>query len=284
MTNLSVKRAGELLRSVFEILWNKPDGLSAREILDSIPQVTRLSEDELAPSPNSNIPHYEKLLRIATIPIVQVGWLEKNEKGFWRITKDGYKSCSSFTSVNDFYQEALRLFNESRRDIPEQRMTIELAQESAWAQINKHLHNLNHSQLQLMLTELLRVLDFHPSWMAPPEKQRGKIDLILHTRPIGNRGERMLVQIIHKGQPLTLEGVRSFFALLGENDFGMIFSTGGFTTEALHELGQDRMQKITAIDPPAFYDLWEANYPQLAEKARRLLPLKAVFFLSTLEP
>ena len=283
MSNITIKRAGELLRSIFEILWNKPDGLTAREVLSRIPHITKLTEDEVKPSLNTNTPRYEKIVRIATIPIAQVGWLAKDEKGLWRITQDGYDACSRFANVQDFYQEALRLYNERRRAIPENVMTLEIAQEAAWAQIKKHLYNLSPNELQAMLAELLRVMEYYPSWMAPTEKHRGKISLIAYTDPIGVKGQRILAQIIHKGQAVTLEGIKSFASILGPNDFGMIVSIGGFTNEATQELSLNNFQKITALDAAAFFNLWEIYYNKLSEGYHRLLPLKAVNFLATSE-
>jgi restriction system protein len=283
MSNITIKRAGELLRSIFEILWDKSDGLTAREVLSHIPHVTKLTEEELSPSPNTNTPRYEKIVRIATIPISQVGWLAKDEKGLWRITQDGYDACSRFTNVQDFYLEALRLYNERRRAIPENVMTLEIAQEAAWAQIKKHLHNLSPNELQVMLAELLRVMEYYPSWMAPLEKHRGKINLIAYTDPLGVKGQRILAQIIHKGQAVTLEGIKSFASILGSNDFGMIVSLGGFTNEAIQELSLNTFQKITALDAVAFFNLWETYYDELSEETHLLLPLKAVYFLATSE-
>ena len=281
MSNITIKRAGELLRSVIEILWDKPEGLTAREVLSRIPRVTKLSEDEIRLSPSTNTPRYEKIVRIATIPITQVGWLEKNEKGLWHITHDGYEACGQFSNVQDFYQQALRLTYERRRSIPENAMTLEVAQEAAWTQIKKHLDNLSLSDLQTMIAELLRVMEYYPSWMAPSEKQRGKINLIAYTDPIGVKGQRILVQIIHKGQPVTMEGIKSFTAILSANDFGMIISIGGFTSEALQELSLITYQKITALDTVSFYNLWEMYYSKLSEESHRLLPLTAVNFLAT---
>jgi len=283
MSNITIKRAGELLRSIFEILWDKSDGLTAREVLSRIPHVAKLTEDELKPSPGTSTPRYEKAVRIATIPITQVGWLAKDEKRLWHITQDGYNACSRFTNVQDFYQEALRLYNERRQAIPENMMTLEVAQEAAWAQIKKHLYNLSPNELQAMLAELLRAMEYYPSWMAPSEKHKGKINLIAYTDPIGAKGQRILAQIIHKGQAVTLEGIKSFTSILGTNDFGMIISMGGFTKEATQELSLNNFQKIAALDAVAFFNLWESHYNKLSEGSHRLLPLKAVNFLATNE-
>ncbi len=283
MSNTTTKRAGELLRSVFKILWDKPEGLTAGEVLSLIPEVMKLTEDELKPSPGTNTPTYEKLVRITSIPLTYAGWLIKNDKGRWYITEDGYQACRRFVNVQEFYQEALRLYNERRRVAPESIMVMEVAQESAWAEIEKHLHRLNHTQLQAMLAEILRVLEYYPSWMAPPEKQRGYIDLIAYTDPIGIKGQRILVQIKHKGQAVTLEGVKSFISTLSPTDFGMIVSMGGFTHEAMQELSSENSKKVTALDSNAFYDLWEKSYKQLSPEVRHLLPLRAINFLSGFE-
>lgn len=283
MSNTTTKRTGELLRSVFEILWDKPDGLTAREVLSQIPYITQLTEDELKPLPNTNTPRYEKIVRIATIPMAQVGWLAKNKNGLWHITRDGYDACGRFANVQDFYQEAVRLYNERRRAFPENVMTLEVAQEAAWTQIKKHLHNLSPNDLQIMLAEILRTMEYYPSWMAPPEKQHGKIDLIAYTDPLGVQGQRIVAQIKHKGQAVTLEGIKSFTSILSQNDFGMIISMAGFTNEAMQELNINNLQKVTALDAAAFFNLWETYYGELNQELRRLLPLKAINFLDTTE-
>jgi len=281
MSNITIKRASELLRGVFEILWNKSEGLTAREVMTRIPQAVRLSDNELRYSANSSIPSYEKNVRIATIPIAQAGWLKKNERGLWYITQDGYDACGRFSNVQGFYQEALRLYAERRREIPENIMTLEMAQEAAWAQIKKYLCNLNPNVFQIMLTELLRAMKYYPSWMAPPEKQRGKIDLIAYTDPIGVKGQRILVQVKHKGQVVTLEGIKSFVSVLNPDDFGMIVSMGGFTSDALQELGT--VQRLTALDAISFFNFWELYYSELNGEVRRHLPLKAINFLAGIE-
>mgnify|MGYP001447624412 CR=1 FL=1 len=283
MSSVTIKRVGELLRSVFEILWNKPDGLTAKEVLSLIPKTTPLTEDELKYSPTTNLARYERIVRLATIPLVHAGWLIKTEKGRWYITEDGYQACRRFINVQDFYKEAMRLYEDRRQAAPESIMVMELAQESAWAQIEKHFHQLHHTKLQSMLAELLRAMDYFPSWIAPPEKERGNIDLIAFVDPIGAKGQRIIAQVKHKGQAVTLEGVRSFLSTLGSNDFGMIFSTGGFTNEAMQELASGNFQRITALDTSAFFDLWKQYYNQINQDTRHLLPLKIIYFLSRAE-
>jgi len=279
MSNLTIKRVGELLRSVFEILWDKPDGLTAKEVLSLIPITNQLTEDELRYSSKSNMPRYERVVRLSTIPFVHAGWLIKTEKGRWYITEDGYQACRRYVDVQEFYKEAMRLYEERKQAAPESIMVMELAQESAWAQIEVYLRQLSYIKLQTMLAELLRAMDYHPSWIAPPEKERGRIDMIAFVDPIGAKGQRIIVQVKHKGQAITLEGIRSLLSTLGPNDFGVIFSTGGFTNEALQALASGNFQKITALNTSAFFDLWKQYYDQLSREAQNLLPLKIVYFL-----
>ena len=283
MSNITMKRAGELLRSVFEILWDKSEGLTAKEVLALIPDFAKLTEEELKLSPETNTPRYEKIIRISTIPFTHAGWLIKNEKGRWYITEDGYQACRKFTNVQDFYTEAVRIYNIRRRVAPESVMEMEIAQETAWAQIEKHLHQLSPSELQLMLAELLRAMEYYPSWMAPAEKQRGQINLIAFSDPIGAKGQRIMAQIKHKGQAVTLEGIKSFLSAINPNDYGMIVSMSGFTNDAMQELHSNSFQRLTALDAPAFFDLWKQYYELIDQKARYLLPLKPIHFLSGLE-
>lgn len=283
MSNITTKRAGELLRSVFEILWEKTEGLSAKEVLALIPNFTKLTEEELHLSPESNTPRYEKIIRVSTIPFTHAGWLIKNEHGRWYITEEGYQACRRFTNVQDFYTEAVRIYNARKRVSPESIMEMEIAQETAWAQIEKHLNQLSPNELQIMLAGLLRAMEYYPSWMAPPEKQRGQINLIAFSDPIGAKGQRIMAQIKHKGQAVTLEGIKSFLSTLSPNDYGMIVSMSGFTHEAMQELNSNQFQRLTALNAASFFDLWKEYYDLVNQEARYLLPLKNIHFLSGLE-
>jgi restriction system protein len=283
MPNMTMKRAGELLRSIFEILWDKPDGLSAREVLAQIPTVAKLTEEERSISPKTNAPRYEKTVRLATIPLTHAGWLIKSDKGRWYITEDGYQACRRYVNVQEFYAEAIRVYNERRRVSPESIITMEIAQETAWAEIEKHLHQLSLAELRTMLNALLRAMGYHPSRMIPSEKQRAHVDLIAFADPIGVKAQRIMVQIRQKGQAVTLEGVRSFLSVLNPNDFGMIVSMAGFTNDALQEAGSEQSHRLTLLDAISFFDLWERFYAQLGQEAYSLLPLRPINFLASLD-
>jgi hypothetical protein len=46
MADTSRRRTGELLRVVVQLLWDKPEGMQAKEVLESIPQKISLTEYE----------------------------------------------------------------------------------------------------------------------------------------------------------------------------------------------------------------------------------------------
>ena len=89
MADITRRRTGEFLRFVFELLWDKPDGMPAKDILDAIPNAIKLTDYEsgyYASTPNS--PRFEKIVRFASIDLVHAGWLVKS-KGRWYLTEEG---------------------------------------------------------------------------------------------------------------------------------------------------------------------------------------------------
>jgi restriction system protein len=283
MVQITLHRVGELLRIVFELLWDKPDGLPAKDVFALIPELTQLTEYEIGFSSLSNTPRYERIVRLATVPLVRVGWLVKNNKGRWHITEDGRQACKKFTNAQELYKEALRLYEERRQVAPDIVMNAETAEEKAWEQIQKYLQEKKPPEFQSMIAALLRAMGYYVAWVAPAEKNRGHIDIVAHVDPIGARGPRILVQVKHKGQVLTMEGLKTFLSILGQNDFGLLVSTGGFTGDAKEELRTEAFHKVTALDLETFFDLWISHYDKLSQDARNLIPLKLIYFLSSLD-
>ncbi len=279
MADITLNRIGELLRSVLELLWNKPGGLPAREIIAFLPEITPLTEFEKGYSPPTNVPRYERYVRLATIPLVKAGWLVKNNKGRWYITEEGRAACRRFGNAQDLYKEALRLFEQDRRSAPAILAAVEEAEEKAWYQIHKFLLESRRIEFQTLVGDLLIAMGYHIAWVAPPEKDHGQIDLVLNTDPLGVKSPRIFVQVKQKGQPITMEGVRSFVSLLGTENHGLYISTGGFTREAVEKVQLDPQMRLTLLDLEAFFDLWIKHYQQLSHEAHRRLPLKAVYFL-----
>jgi restriction system protein len=283
MADITLSRIGELLRSVFELLWTRPEGMPAKDILAFLPEVTQLSEYERGLSPSTNTPRYERIVRLATIPLVKAGWLLKNDKGRWYITEEGRQACRRYPNAQELYKESLRLLEEGKQSLPLYTMAIEEAEEKAWEQIKRYLQETKRIEFQTLVVDLLKAMGYHIAWIAPPEKNHGQIDIVAHVDPIGVKPPRILVEVKHKGQAVTLEGLNTFLSVLNQNDYGLYVSTGGFTSEVQSEIENDAFNKTTLLDLEGFFDLWLKYYEGLSQDARARFPLKAIYFLSKTE-
>lgn len=279
MTENTIQREGELIRSLIELLWRKPAGIPAKDIFALIPKITPLTDFESGYSPNNNLPRYEMILRLVTVPFVKAGWLVKSNKGRWYLTEAGRQACREFTNVENLYREALRLYEEEQQSIPEIMMNVESSEEAAWNQIERYLQGRKPFEIKSMLAHLLRACGYHVVLVAPSVDNSNQPDIVAWPDPIGARRPRILVRVIHKGQAMTAEGVKSFFSLLRENDFGLIFSSGGITEDAREEM-RSSSQNMSFMDFESFFDLWVTQYDKLDWEAQRLLPLKLIYFLS----
>jgi len=122
-------------------------------------------------------------------------------------------------------------------------------------------------------------MGYYVAWMAPPEKERGHVDLVVNVDPLGTKGPRILVQVTHKGQAVTMEGLRSFLSVLGGENHGLFVSSGGFTHDVIEKVQIDTLVRVTLLDLEGFFDLWVKHSDKLSQEAHRRLPLKAVYFL-----
>ena len=272
----SFQRKTKLLRSIIQVLWQKPEGLPAREIIALIPQPTPSWDEELQADDEIN---YEAALRLITIPITKAGWMVKTSKGRWYLTDAGRQACRNIANVQELYQEALRQLEDEQQNIPEAIIALESAEEAAWNQVEKFLHGKKPFEIKSMLAHLLRACGYHVAWVAPEIENTNQPDIIAWTDPIGAKKPRILVQIIHKGQAMTTEGIKMFASMLGQNDFGMILSTGGLTNEA-RGIVKSISANMSIMDLEAFFDLWVMQYDKLDGEARKLMPLKPIHFLS----
>jgi restriction system protein len=144
--------------------------------------------------------------------------------------------------------------------------TLEEAEELAWSEVEKYLRTMNPYDLQV----------------APPGPDKG-IDILAHTDPLGTTHPRIKVQVKRQGESINVEGLRSFMAVLGEQDVGIFVSTGGFTSAAEQEARTQEKRKITLVDMEKLFDLWVQHYDRLNESDKRFLPLKPVYYIAATE-
>src|ERR1700752_734165 len=295
MADITRRRQGELVRGVFQLLLTQQDGLPAKDILRKIEQVVPPNVFEESDYPNRpGVRRYERIIRFSTMPAVKAGWLIK-DRGQWILTEEGRRAFEKFTDPEQFLRESMRLYRLWASERPKTddeavddespqaaATTLEEAEEAAWAEIDNYLAEMNPYDFQELVGGLLRGMDYYITWISPPGPDRG-IDIIAHADPLGVTGPRIKVQVKRRADKITVDGIRSFMAVMAEGDVGLFVSTGGFTKEAEDEARRQERRRITLLDLKRLFDLWVEHYERVPEEKRQLLPLRKVHFLAAVE-
>lgn len=306
MAEITRKRTGEFLQELFTILIASPTGLPAREALQQLAARVTLSPYE-ADNYESGGGRFEKIVRFTTVDCVKAGWLIK-EKGTWSVTDDGRQALFRFPEPDAFYRRAVKLYAEWKASQPNAdisdavtdvlkpadeisddldtsakavSVTFDEAEEQAWSEISIYLRAMNPFEFQDLVADLLKAMSFHVSWVSPPGKDGG-VDILAWPDALGSWPPRIKVQVKRQQQAVSVDGLRSFMALLGEDDVGLFVCTGGFTRDAEFEARTQEKRRVTLINLDKLFDLWVEHYEKLTDHARRRLPLRPIRFLSPL--
>jgi restriction system protein len=291
MAEISRKRVGELMRGVFQILLPLPEGLQAKTVFERLQSVVPPTDFEKSMYPkHPDVRRYEKIVRFSSIGPVKAGWLVKN-KGLWSLTDEGRSAYQKFPTPEGFVTESRRLYRQWSEQQPsseevtdgetqetEATTTLEEAEESSWTEIESHLTGMNPYDFQHLVAGLLRGMGYHVAWVAPPGPDGG-VDVIAQSDPLGIRGPRIKVQVKRSGR-MSVKEIRSFLAVVSDGDVGLFVSAGGFTKDAEDEVRNQEKRRTMLVDLRRFLDLWVEYYEKVPEESRRLLPLKAVWFLT----
>lgn len=293
MAESKAKRKGELLRGVFKILLEEPDGLPSREVL------TRLAK-EFVPTDYENGAYpttpgrrrYETKVKFLTINPVKAGWLTR-DRGHWTLTEAGKAVYESTTDPEQFLRESQKGYRqwaegqpqketdndgESEQDDAEtSSLTLEESEENAWAEVQKYLTTMPPYDFQEVVAGLLEGMGYYIAWIAPPGPDGG-IDIHATTDPLGISGKHIKVQVKRKREAIAVEAIRSFRDTLKERDTGLYISSSGFTKDS-EKAARDGHRHLILVDAEHFFDLWISHYEKIPEKRRRLLPIKLVAFL-----
>jgi len=147
MAEVTRRRTGEMLRTLFEILLASEGGMQARDALAALEKRLTLSEYENGEYASGGR-RFEKIVRFATVDLVKAGWLHK-ENGRWTVTLTGEHVYETLVDPEVFYKEAVRLFHQWKASQPEEidsengtsseettgkaaSVTLEEAEEQAW--------------------------------------------------------------------------------------------------------------------------------------------------------
>jgi restriction system protein len=302
MPEITRRRTGELLRKLFEILINEPEGLPARVALDRLVSSVSLTDYE-AGTYEAGGRRFEKIVRFATVDCVKAGWLLKN-KGTWVVSSAGEGAWRALPDPEAFHKEAIRLYRQwkaSRTGVAEPLdvetpaadtetssadseaekkagITYEEAEEQAWAEIEQFLQEMNPYDFQDLVADLLTAMGYYVEWVAPPGKDSG-LDIIAYSDPLGTRPPRIKVQVKRVGTKVGAEILRAFMELIGEEDVGLYVSTAGFTKDAEDYARTREKRRITLIDLERLIELWTKFEEKLSDRARQRLPLSPIYFL-----
>lgn len=292
MANVTKARAGLLIRTLFEILIAHPDGIRAVDALAALEKRVTLTDFE-AGDYDSGGRRFERLVRFGTVSAVKAGWMTK-QKGIWLVTDEGKAAFEAYPDGEKFFREAEKLYRTWRKAQPDAVdgetseeaaeksavITLEQAEEMAWREIEQHLAEIPPYEFQELVGELLTAMGYHVSWIAPPGKDGG-IDVIAYNDPLGSRPPRIKVQVKRnaKSPRIDVTGLRSFMAVLGDDDIGLFVALSGFTKDAELEARQSQ-RRVTLLDTTKLVELWTTHYGKLGDSARRRFPLKPVWFLA----
>ncbi len=303
MSEVTKHRVGELMIGVFEALLDQPDGLPAKEAIERVRKIVPPTTFEKSDYPNRpGVERFGKMIRFATIGPVKAGWMIK-DKGKWSLTEEGKQAVHKYKDPLEFLRESHRLYRQWEDRQPKDDLeiedefpevpgligkeasvtgTYEEAEETAWGEIEQYIQVMNPYDLQKLVAALLRAMGYHVSWIAPPGPDKG-IDILAHNDPLGTSTPRIKVQVKRRIDKISVDGLRSFIAVLGDHDVGIFVSTGGFTSEAESEARTKETRKLTLLDLRKLVDLWIKNYSRIEESDKRLLPLEPVYYLAPSE-
>jgi restriction system protein len=294
VADVSAKRQGELIRGLLGILAKYPDGLPARDALARLALAVPPTPYEAADWPKwPGVRRFEKIVRFYTIDAVKAGWLGK-KAGQWTITEPGLEALKNYPDPEQFAREGAKLYRAWRKANPKDEapevtagapsepssgaFSLEEAKEGAWDEVKAYLHAMPPYDFQELVAGLLKAMGYFVAWVSPPGADAG-VDILAYTDPLGASGPRIKVQVKRVEGKVTADNLRSFMAVLGDQDVGIYVALGGFTSGAETEVRRQEKRKLTLIDLVSLYDLWVEHQHRVPEEYRLLLPLTPVHYL-----
>jgi restriction system protein len=293
MPGLDRKRRGELLRAVFAVLLDDPEGMRARDVFPRVERLVGMTEFEAANYPGKDLRRFEKSIRFVTINAVKAGWMVK-EAGVWTATESGSEAYRRIEDPEEFLLEAQRLYKawektqpqqdedaesaESEEELDAASVTLERAEEASWEEVREVLHQMDPYDFQDLVAGLLRGMGYFVNWISPPGKDQG-IDILALSDSLGTKGPRIKVQVKRERSKTSATTLRAFYSVLHEDDIGVFVTLGGFTADAESE-ARSQIRRIRLIDATEFFRLWTRHYLDIPEEDRRRLPIRLVPFLA----
>jgi restriction system protein len=96
MAEITRERQGQIVRAVFQVLKEQPEGVPARQVIEEVASGLGLTPFEAEDYTNRpGVRRFDKILRFNTIPAVKAGWLVKS-RGRWTLTEEGRAALEKY--------------------------------------------------------------------------------------------------------------------------------------------------------------------------------------------
>ena len=233
MPDVTRRRTGELLRNLFNLLMPHPDGLQARQVLDELRATVQLSEYEKG-NYNSGVNRFDQIVRFSTVDCAKAGWLVKN-KGRWSVTAEGKAAYAAESGPRGVLQTGCRTvprveesptrpracrqrWRRRRNRRQSGKRHVRAGRRTGMARTRTILAGnapLRISGARGRVVAAEWVITFHglPHQARTGESTSWRGWIRLEMRP-----PRIKVQVKRQGQSVSVDGLRSFMAVLGEDD------------------------------------------------------------------
>jgi restriction system protein len=286
-------RKGRLIRALFEVLREHPDGLAARDAISAVQHSIELDATEQGVFEQTGLEKFPRLIRFATIPPTKAGWMIKQD-GTWTVTEQGLQALSQHSQPDEFYRQARQLYaawkkanktapsdDDSEEEASDEEIdsavSLEDDEDAARSEILEYLAVMAPYDFQTCCAELVRALGHEVAWISPPGPDGG-LDFVAFADPIGATGRRIKGQAKRQQSKQDVGDVGAFLSKLKGDDVGVFIALGGFTRNAEME-ARAYERRCVLLDGADFVRLWIEHYDQLDEAAKALLRLRAVWRL-----
>jgi restriction system protein len=134
---------------------------------------------------------------------------------------------------------------------------------------------MNSHDLKAIVVALLQLqLRDNRTWTKQSDSDEG-IEFLGYADddPLGTTHPRIRVRVEKHPHIVGLEDFFSFMTRVGDKDFGVLVSVGGFFSDPKYLEPMHREQRVRLLDMDRLLDSWLENYDLLSETDKRLLPL-----------
>jgi restriction system protein len=287
-------RKGRLVRALFAVLKEHPDGLAAKEAIAAVEDSIELDPSEKGAFEQTGQEKFPRLIRFATIPPTKAGWMIKQD-GTWTVTDEGLKALDEFPDSEQFFKHARQLYlawkkankgaaavvglddEEATDEEIDSAVSLEDDEDAARSEILDFLAKMPPYDFQSCCAKLVQALGHEVAWISPPGPDGG-LDFVAFADAIGATGRRVKGQAKRQQSKQDVGDVGAFLSKLKGDDVGVFIALGGFTKNAEME-ARAYERRCVLLDGADFVRLWIEHHDQLDEEAKALLRLRPIWRL-----